>query len=215
MVWITSPTAESLISRMLRNSRVRRSALAASDAERATGGSAVRAAARAAELECFTTRARRSASLQTRRCCRLACQHRKHPFEGRGSVMSQHGNAPVALRIDPVELDHATRAGKRLVSMPGIIGAPERDERALRRRHLRHHVFEVFAVAEQAQASARGFPARVHVDQHGDDLALRVRVDLAVPRIAAAAHGDSRGPAFQLDAEFFLESLAKFLALEL
>ena len=40
--------------------------------------------------------------------------------------MSQHGNAPVALRIDPVELDHATRAGKRLVSMPGIIGAPER-----------------------------------------------------------------------------------------
>src|SRR5439155_10462294 len=51
--------------------------------------------------------------------------------------------------------------------------------------------------------------------EHGDDLALGIRVDLAVPGIAPAANRGRRWSSRELDAELFLERLPELVALEL
>src|SRR5437868_9948741 len=111
----------------------------------------------------------------------------------------------------PVELNDAPLALERLMPVPGIVRAPEGHERALDRRHFGDEIVEILARAQQAQAAARLLPGRVHVQEHGDDLAFRVGMDLAIAAAAASAHRSGGGSAREIDAEFLLEGCAKFV----
>src|SRR6266702_2496943 len=130
MVWMTSPTAESLMIRILRNSRVRSAATSAADASRGSGpefSANRRRPEREAVASAASSRYRPEIgnSVDPRRFFRRALQHCQHPLERRGNVVPQHSDAPVAFRSHPVELNDPALAGKRLVPVPGAIGALE------------------------------------------------------------------------------------------
>src|SRR6516162_7521187 len=101
--------------------------------------------------------------------------------------MTQDLSAAVEFRGYPMQLDHAPLARERPVSMPGIMRASECDK-GPGRHHLGNHVIEIVRRSKQSQSTASVFPARIHVDQHGDDFFLRVRVDLAIFDGTLAAH---------------------------
>jgi hypothetical protein len=54
--------------------------------------------------------------------------------------MAQHDDLPVPPGRDPIELDNPPFAHEGLVSVPGIVGALERDQRSLDRRHFNNEV---------------------------------------------------------------------------
>jgi hypothetical protein len=94
--------------------------------------------------------------------------------------------------------------------MPGIVGPPEGRHRGRGRGNLHDWIVEARRRLQEPQAPAG--PFRIHVDQGGDDLALRVGVDAAVPGAAPAANRDRMGSAFEAEVELLLESLAEFHA---
>ena len=73
---------------------------------------------------------------------------------------------------DPVELNHTAWAGERLMTMPRIIAAAEREQRAFGRGDFENHVVEIVSGAEQPQPATGRFPPGVHVDQDSDDFCL-------------------------------------------
>src|ERR1700733_12814711 len=114
-----------------------------------------------------------------------ARSHRgEQALQGRRDVVAQHRHPPIAFRCDPVELDDAAFACKRLVPVPGIVGPFEREQRSLGRRHLHDHVVEVVGRFQESQATAGILPARVHVDKDRDDLAFRIGMDPSILRAA-------------------------------
>jgi hypothetical protein len=72
------------------------------------------------------------------------------------------------------------------MAVPGIVATFESQHRAGDRRHFDDDVVEIGGRAQQAQPAAGLLPRLVHIEQHGDDLALGVGVDLAVAEVAAA-----------------------------
>ena len=98
--------------------------------------------------------------------------HLQHALERRRGMVPQHRDLPVALRGEPVELNDTAFAGERLVTVPGIVAALEREQRARDRRNFEDDVVEVVCRAQQAQPAARLPPRLVHVDEDGDDLAF-------------------------------------------
>src|SRR5262245_32449193 len=111
---------------------------------------------------------------------------------------------------NPVKLDHAAWARERLVTMPRIIAATERQQCPFSWRDLQNHVVEIVSGTEQPKPATSGLPPRIHIDQDRDDFCLRISMDFAVLFAATAAHGDHVGPIRQIDAELFFERLAKF-----
>src|SRR3974377_1989177 len=105
-------------------------------------------------------------------------------------MMPQHRQLLIALGCDPVELYHTTLADKRLMAMPGVARPLDRNKRARTGRNFKKNVADIVARAQQAQPAAGIFPAGIHIDEDGDDLAERIRVDSAVTRTAATAHRD-------------------------
>ena len=85
-------------------------------------------------------------------------------------MMAEHGDATVALRRDPIELDDPARADKRLMTVPGIVGAFESEQRALARWNLGNHVVDVVAGPQQPEPAAWLFPAWIHINEDGNDL---------------------------------------------
>src|ERR1700722_8360780 len=77
-------------------------------------------------------------------------------LQGRRDVVAQHRHPPIAFRCDPVELDDAAFACKRLVPVPGIVGPFEREQRCLGRRHLHDHVAELVAFQFGDELAERG-----------------------------------------------------------
>ena len=63
--------------------------------------------------------------------------------------MAQHRDLPVALRREPIKLNHAALAGKRLVPVPRIVAALERHKRAGGRRHLNNDIVEIGSRAKK------------------------------------------------------------------
>src|SRR5271166_3232255 len=126
-------------------------------------------------------------------------------------LVAQHGDAAVAFRRDPVELDHAALARERLVAVPGIVGALEGQKRPGRGRNLHDRIVEAVGRFQQPQPPARMLPLRVHVDQNGDDLARRVGMDAPVSWAAVTADGDRVRSADKIEAELLLENLAEFV----
>ena len=129
--------------------------------------------------------------------------------------MPQHRDLPVALRREPVELDDPALAGERFMAVPGIVAAFERASNVPAIGGTSAMMSLRFVGgAQQPQPPARLLPAFVHVDQHGDDLAGRIGVDLAVACVAAAAHRGHGRPAGKIEAEFFLKRFAELVAFE-
>ena len=114
---------------------------------------------------------------------------RKYPLGRCRGMMAQERNLPVALRGDPIELDDPARPDEGLVTVPRVFSPFERKQRALHGRHLNEDIIQVIAGAQEAQTSTLLLPTGIDVDQHGDDLAQRVRVDLAVACAAPPAYG--------------------------
>src|SRR3984957_10366611 len=98
-------------------------------------------------------------------------------LQGRRDMMAQHRHPPIAFRSDPVELDDPALAGEGLVPVPRVVGALERQQRSLGRRHLHDHIVEVVGRLQEAQAAAGILPTRVHVDEDGNNLAFRIGVE--------------------------------------
>src|SRR5215208_3897650 len=96
--------------------------------------------------------------------------------------------------------------------MPRIIAATKRQQRPFRWWDFENHVIEIVSGAEQPKLATSGFPSGVHINQDGDDFRVRVSVDFAIFFAATAAHRDHVGPIRQVDAELFLERLAKLVA---
>ena len=105
------------------------------------------------------------------------------------------------LRGDPIELDGASRTGNRLVAVPGIVGSPERQQRAAVGRHFGDVVVEIVGPTQEPKTPRVLLPALVHVEQDGDDLGLRVGVDRAVAFAHIAAHRVHGRPTGQVDVE--------------
>src|SRR6202050_127807 len=98
--------------------------------------------------------------------------------------------------------------------VPGAVETQEGDERAVGRRNFDRHIVDVVTRAKKAEAAAGIVPRGIQVEQHGDNFAGGIVVDLAVVRAATAAHRDSGGTAGEVYAEFFLEGFAKFRGLQ-
>jgi|SRR6516162_3100530 len=130
-------------------------------------------------------------------------------------MMAQHRQPLIARGREPVELNHAPLADKRLMAMPGVARPLESNKGALSGRDFKNNVADVVARAQQAQAAARIFPAGIHIDEYGDDLAQRIRVDSAVARAAPTAHRNRARPSRQINVKFPLEGCAELIGLEL
>src|SRR5574337_1462079 len=92
------------------------------------------------------------------------------------------------------------------MTVPGIVGALEGEQRPRCGRHLRNHVVEVVGGLEKPQAPASVLPFRIHIDQDGDDLAFCGGVAASILRTAPPAHGDRMRAAGKIEAEFPFES---------
>ena len=57
--------------------------------------------------------------------------------------MPKHGDLPIALRRQPIELNDAALADKGFMSVPRIVAAFEREQRACDRRHLDDDIAEI------------------------------------------------------------------------
>ena len=106
------------------------------------------------------------------------------------------------LARDPVELDGAARAGMLLMAVPGLLRAAEDEQRPAVGRDLGMRILEARAGAQDAQASAIGFPTLVHIKEDGDQLAAGIGVDVAVALADEAAHRIHGRTAGEIDAEF-------------
>ena len=129
-------------------------------------------------------------------------------------MVPQHDNLPASFRRHPVELDDPALADEGFVPVPGIVGALEREHRSLGRRHFDDDIVEIVARSQETQASPGLFPGRIHVDQHGDDLAHRVGVDLSVAGAALAADRRRGGATGELKTKFLLEGCAELVAFQ-
>src|SRR4029077_8531427 len=105
--------------------------------------------------------------------------------------------------------------GKRLVTVPRIIAAAKRQQRAFGWRNFENDVFQIRAGSQQAKLAAGRFPIRIHVNKNSDDLCLRIGVDLTIFLAATSAHGDHVRAIGEIDVKFCLERLAKLLAAHL
>ena len=135
-------------------------------------------------------------------------------LHGRGQAMAQQGQALVAAVVHPVELDHAALAFEGQMAVPGAVGTQKGDERAVGRRNFDGHIVDVFTRTKETEAAAGIVPRGIQVEQHGDNFAGGIVVDLAVVRAATAAHRDGGGAAGEVHAKFFLEGFAKFRGLQ-
>src|SRR5437588_10325733 len=94
------------------------------------------------------------------------------------------------LTRNPVELNDPAWAGKRSVTVPRIIAAAKRQQRAFGWRHFENDVFQIRPGSQQAKLAARRFPSRIHVNKNSDDLCLGIGVDFTIFFSRTAAHGD-------------------------
>src|SRR5579862_2502054 len=115
-------------------------------------------------------------------------------FERGGSVMPKHGDLAIALRRKPVELNDATLADERFVTVPRIAAALERQQCSSDGGNFDNDIVKIVRRSQQSQPSTGLIPALVHVNEDGDDFGLRIGVDLAVAGTASAAHGRNGGP---------------------
>jgi hypothetical protein len=76
------------------------------------------------------------------------------------------------------------------VTVPRIIAAAKRQQRAFGWRDFENDVFQTRPGSQQAKLAARGFPSGVHVNKDSDDLCLRIGVYLTVFLATTSAHGD-------------------------
>ena len=119
------------------------------------------------------------------------------------------------LACDPVELNNAARTGEWFVTVPRIIAAAKRQQRAFGWRDFQNEVFQIRPGSQQAKLAARRFPSRIHVNKNSDDLCLRIGVYLTIFLATTSAHGDHVRSIGQIDVEFCLERFAKLLAAHL
>jgi hypothetical protein len=138
----------------------------------------------------------------------------KQMLDGRGQSVAEKREALVAAIVHPVELDDAALAFERQMAVPGTVGTQESDERAVGRRDFDGHVVDVVTRAKKTEAAAGIVPGGIQVEQHGNNFAGGIVVNLAVVRAAAAAHRDGGGTAGEVHAKFFLEGFAKFFRLK-
>ena len=128
--------------------------------------------------------------------------------------MSKHRDSPIALGRQPIELDDAPFADERLVAVPRIVAAFERQQGSGDRWHLDDNVVQIARGSQQSQPAAGLIPDLVHVNEDGYDLGNRIRVALPVGGTAPAADRGDGGPSRELDIEFALERFPKRIAVE-
>ncbi len=112
---------------------------------------------------------------------------RNDPFHPGGGPMSQISQPEYRAGVrHPVELNDAPRSDERLVAVVRIVAAAERHQSPFDRRYFDENVLNISGRAQQAETAAGLFPARIHVEQHRDDLGDGVGVDVAVASTTAA-----------------------------
>ena len=104
--------------------------------------------------------------------------------------MPQRDQFLAALVGDPVELDYPAFADELLVTVPGVVAPAETDQVPSTGGTSAIMSSRSVPGLQQPQAASLGFPAVVHVDQDGDDLAGRVGVDEPIPGATPAACRD-------------------------
>jgi hypothetical protein len=108
----------------------------------------------------------------------------------------------VTVALDPVHLQAPALAFKGKVTVPGMIAAPEDEQTAHRGRYFRRVVVEFFR-AQDAQPATTALPGRVEIKQHGDELVLRIRVNVAIGTgTALSAHRHHSWVLTQVHGEF-------------
>ena len=85
---------------------------------------------------------------------------RRGVFHPRGKAMPILLAPHHRLTRDPVELNDAARAGEWLVTMPRVIAAPKRQQRAFGRRHFENDVFQIRPGSQQSKLATGRFPSR-------------------------------------------------------
>src|SRR5579864_622208 len=97
----------------------------------------------------------------------------------------------------PSELYRAALPDMSVVAMKRLRTAAKRHHCASERWNLDDIVGKVFRPAQQPQPPSRLMPLRIHVNEDGNDLGRRIRMDSAVLVIAEAAQCDHCRPAFK------------------
>jgi len=113
------------------------------------------------------------------------------------------------LTRNPVELNDTARAGKRLVTMPRIIAAAKRQQRAFGWRNFENDVFQIRPGSQQSKLATGRLPSGIHVNKDSDNLGLRIGMDLAIFLATTPAHGDHVRAVAQIDVKLFFKRLAK------
>src|SRR5438094_8493675 len=84
------------------------------------------------------------------------------------------------LTRNPVELNDPAWAGKRSVTVPRIIAAAKRQQRAFGWRHFENDVFETRPGSKQAKMAARRLPRRADVNRNRADHTSGISADLTM-----------------------------------
>src|SRR5262249_8314040 len=139
----------------------------------------------------------------------LGISLREQAFQERAEAMATQVVVARLLGGDVVQLDGAPLAVEGLVPVPAVGRHLEGQAAPGVGRDLRRVAREVVVVVQQPQPPLRRAPAPVQVEEHRDQLGLRVGVDAPVLGAGAAADGEHRWPALEIHAEALADELAK------
>lgn len=128
--------------------------------------------------------------------------------------MPKDGESLAVVVGDPIELNHTAFADEWEMTVPRMIGAQERDQGAAGSGRFGGDILDAVARAKHAQTAPGIVPGRIHIKQHGYDLAGRVVVNLAVVRIATPANRDCGRTLRKIELEFVLEGFAELFTFQ-
>ena len=84
-------------------------------------------------------------------------------------MVPEHGDLAIASRRKPIELNDAALADERLMTVPRIVTALERQQSSRDRRYFDDDVVKVVGRAQQSQPASGLIPTLVHVNEDRDD----------------------------------------------
>ena len=73
---------------------------------------------------------------------------------------------------DPVKLNDAAWTGERLMTVPRVTAATERQQGSFGRRHFENRIVQIVSGTEQSKPATSRLPPRIHIDEDRDDFRL-------------------------------------------
>ena len=114
---------------------------------------------------------------------------------------------------DVIQLHRTARALVGPIAVPAILGDPKADECARAGGNLAEKVLDIGA-SKQAQVSGLLVSALVEIEQQGDELGLRIGVDVSILHSRMTAQRRHHGSVTEVDLELRRHEIAKLPAAE-